>query len=287
MHFQTIDPKPYQLLQELMRDKDIEKAGFVLCGGGALALHLGHRQSTDIDLFSPKKDIGPDQMKAFMEKNFGDRVEVYNQSDLGIRGYLDGIKFDMIKFPYQMQHEPVVAEGIRVLDFMDAASMKLHAVANRGLRRDFYDLAEILQKMPLRELLEHYQKQFSPSPQAMSHTLKSLTFFNDAMADSNKVDVRNGRKWEQVQQIVHTAVRNPREVVSLNAPQKVFPINPHVKKGKAGPTELPQAKANGKVDVAVTTPKSAVGHPLQPSPTIKGPSVAPPSRNDTERPKMR
>lgn len=225
-HLQTIDAKPYQLLQELMTNQDLQKAGFLLCGGGALALHLGHRQSTDIDLFTPRA-ITPDSMRKFMEQTFGSRVEVYSQSDLGVRGFLDGIKFDLIRFPYQMKHPPVTEQNIRLLDLRDAVAMKVHAVANRGLRRDFYDLAEILQKMPLREVLANYQQQFSPSPNALAHTVRALTFFTDAEADSTKVDVRNGRTWDQVKKIMVNAVRFPVQIPSLKAPLKPVPHNPH------------------------------------------------------------
>lgn len=226
-HLQTIDTKPYQLLQELMTNRELEQAGFLLCGGGAIALHLGHRQSTDIDLFTPKA-IPPGAMKKFMEQTFGARVDVYSQSDLGIRGFLDGVKFDMIRFPYQMQHAPLAEQNIRFLDLRDAVAMKVHAVANRGLRRDFYDLAEILQRMPFKEVLENYQRQFSPSPMAMSHTRRALTFFTDAEADSTKVDVRNGRSWDQVKKIMARAVQHPSEIPTLKASRLPKPGNPHL-----------------------------------------------------------
>lgn len=239
-HLQTIDAKPYQLLQELMTNRDLEQAGFLLCGGGALALHLGHRQSTDIDLFTPKA-IPAEAMKKFVEQTFGPRVDVYSQSDLGIRGFLDGVKFDMIRFPYQMQHPPVTEQNIRFLDLKDAVAMKVHAVANRGLRRDFYDLAEILQRMALKEVLANYQCQFSPSPMAMTHTRRALTFFTDAEADSTKVDVRNGRSWDQVKKIMARAVQHPAEIPTLKAPKLTKPQNPHLTelKSSAPAKQLP------------------------------------------------
>ena len=253
-HLQTIDSKPYQLLQELMTNRDLDKAGFMLCGGGALALHLGHRQSTDIDLFTPKA-ITAEAMKKFMEQSFGPRVDVYSQSDLGIRGFLDGVKFDMIRFPYQMQHPPLAEQNIRFLDFRDAVGMKVHAVANRGLRRDFYDLAEILQRMPLKDVLANYQQQFTPSPQAMAHTRRSLTFFTDAEADSTKVDVRNGRSWDQVKKIMARAVQQPSEIPTIKAPQLPIPQNPHLSDQKLT-THSKQMKSQPE------TPSAQVSRPV-------------------------
>ncbi|MCX6213794.1 nucleotidyl transferase AbiEii/AbiGii toxin family protein [Spirosoma sp.] len=253
-HLQTIDAKPYQLLQELMTNRELEQAGFLLCGGGAIALHLGHRQSTDIDLFTPKA-IPPGAMKKFMEQTFGARVDVYSQSDLGIRGFLDGVKFDMIRFPYQMQHAPLAEQNIRFLDLRDAVAMKVHAVANRGLRRDFYDMAEILQRMPLKEVLENYQRQFSPSPMAMSHTRRALTFFTDAEADSTKVDVRNGRSWDQVKKIMARAVQQPSELPTLKAPRLPKP-------GNSPLTDLKSSTLAKPLPSQPKTPSAQVSRPI-------------------------
>jgi hypothetical protein len=201
------------------------------------------RQSTDIDLFTAQK-ITPESMQKYMEKNFGDRVEVYAKSDLGIRGYLDGIKFDMIHFPYPMQHKHARADTIRFLELNDAVAMKVHAVANRGLRRDFYDLAEILQKMPLNEVLLNYQKQFNPSPKAMEHTRRSLTYMGDAEVDSAKVAVRNGRSWDQVRKIIAKAVNSPSQIPYLKEPIKQKATNPHLVLKQSQPIPALAPKVN-------------------------------------------
>ena len=255
-HFQTIDARPYQVLQDLMANHDLKKAEFVLCGGGALALHMGHRQSTDIDLFTPRA-ITPDSIRRFMEKTFGSRVEVYSESDLGIRGFLDGIKFDMIRFPYPMQQAPITSQNVRFLDLRDAVAMKVHAVANRGLRRDFHDLAEILQQMPLKEVLSNYQRQFAPSPSAMAHTTRALTFFTDAEADSTKVAVRNGRTWDQVKRIMGKAVLNPVIIPHLKAPLTPVAQNPYLAQqlAMAAPKRTIGPHGDGNPALAVTQKK--------------------------------
>lgn len=45
-----VHPNTFELIQELYVMSELEK--FVLVGGTALALHIGHRNSIDIDLFS-------------------------------------------------------------------------------------------------------------------------------------------------------------------------------------------------------------------------------------------
>jgi len=230
-YYQTIDPKAYSVLGELMANPQIKANEFVLCGGGALALHLGHRQSTDLDLFT-NRSIGPDQMQQVLSNMFSDRLSLYNQSELGVRAFVDGVKLDMIRFPYDFQHPVVNSGAIRFLEKEDAIAMKLHAVAGRGLRRDFYDLAEILQKVPLSQALLLYKNQFNPSPTAMNHTMKALTYFGDAEKDSNKIDIKNGRTWDQVRRIVQQSIQQPNRIHLVGGTKLIKPENPHERLAK-------------------------------------------------------
>lgn len=226
LHYQSLDTSTYNVLQELMANPTLKEAGFVLCGGTALTLQLGHRMSTDIDLFSPLNVTAP-KMKSFMEKTFGDRLDITSMSDLGIRGFLDGVKLDMIKFPYPMKHSPLEINGLRVLSLNDASAMKLHAAANRGARRDYVDVAELLQKMPFENILTNYQNQFNPSAQALEHTRRAITYFDDAERTTNAIHMLNGRRWETTKQIIRQSVANPRHVQLLPPPKPPLATNPH------------------------------------------------------------
>ncbi len=50
MHKETVEQSTLELLKTLQSDDSLKD--FVLVGGTALALQLGHRKSIDIDLFS-------------------------------------------------------------------------------------------------------------------------------------------------------------------------------------------------------------------------------------------
>ncbi|RZM25734.1 MAG: hypothetical protein EOO88_18215 [Pedobacter sp.] len=226
LHYQSLDTSTFNVLHELMANPTLKEAGFVLCGGTALTLQLGHRMSTDIDLFSPLNVTAP-KMKSYMEKTFGDRLDITSMGDLGIRGFLDGVKLDMIKFPYPMKHSPLEVNGLRVIGLDDASAMKLHAAANRGARRDYVDLAELLQKMPFERILINYQNQFNPSPQALEHTRRAITFFDDAERTTTAIDMLNGRRWETTKQIIRQSVANPRHIQLLPPPKPLLAANPH------------------------------------------------------------
>ncbi len=50
LHTETVAPETLELLSRLMQDSFFNN--FVLVGGTAISLHLGHRISVDLDLFS-------------------------------------------------------------------------------------------------------------------------------------------------------------------------------------------------------------------------------------------
>ena len=227
LHYQTLDARPYQLLGELMNNQTLKDVGFVLCGDSSLALQLGHRMSTDLDLFTNQR-VGPQKLKTFMEQQFGSRIDTYSVNDLGLRAYLDGVKLDLIRFPFDLKHPPLVENNLRILSLSDSSSMKLHAVANRGTRRDYVDLAEVLQKIPFAEVMYNYRNQFSPTPAALDHTKRAVTYFGDAEKTSDKVALLNGRKWDDVKRIVERSVAQPNTIFLKPAALQPVPANPHL-----------------------------------------------------------
>jgi phosphopantetheine adenylyltransferase len=56
LHFNAIEPFTLDLLKSLMTEEYLQQ--FVLVGGTALALHVGHRKSADLALFFDQKVTG-------------------------------------------------------------------------------------------------------------------------------------------------------------------------------------------------------------------------------------
>ena len=62
--------------------------------------------------------------------------------------------------------------------------MKLLAIARRGLRRDFWDLQQIVAAgIPLDAALGAYQRRFGPAAGDLYPVLRALTWFDDAERD--------------------------------------------------------------------------------------------------------
>ena len=69
LHRQTVEPITLELLTTLMQKEYL--TNFVLVGGTALTLQIGHRKSVDLDMFT-WVDMETDLLQQNMETDFTD-----------------------------------------------------------------------------------------------------------------------------------------------------------------------------------------------------------------------
>lgn len=167
-----------------------------LVGGTALALHLGHRVSVDLDFFgkidAPLEDI------VFELSSFAS-VSPISASEMMRFLIVDGIKVDIVNYPYPWIDSPVVENGVTLAGIKDIAAMKLSAITNRGTKKDFIDYYYLLKTYSLKELLDLYVRKFSDAQ--LFTAIKSLTYFQDAGADPMPRMTEN-LDWENVKKSI-------------------------------------------------------------------------------------
>jgi hypothetical protein len=83
--------------------------GFYLAGGTAIALHLGHRQSVDLDFFSLAPSVDLDRTRQAIVQVIPD-AQVLALSDATLRLMVEGTPVDIVRYPYPPLEEP--AAGI-------------------------------------------------------------------------------------------------------------------------------------------------------------------------------
>ena len=71
LHKETIDSKTLELLIDLQKEPLL--SSFNLVGGTALALHLGHRRSVDLDFFTSEA-FDLEEVKMMLVKNYDFKV---------------------------------------------------------------------------------------------------------------------------------------------------------------------------------------------------------------------
>ena len=82
------------------------------------------------------------------------------QLRLGAFLYINDIKGDIIEYPIPFFNIETL-EGIRLASKLDIAAMKINAITNRGTRKDFYDLYELLKEFSLKEIIDSYKEKYN------------------------------------------------------------------------------------------------------------------------------
>jgi predicted nucleotidyltransferase component of viral defense system len=155
---------------------------FYLGGGTAVALHLGHRRSYDLDFFIRDWDFPIDLPRRELAP-LGE-LDVIQEEGKTFIATLDGEQISFFIYPYPLVDSPLMFEGIQIAGLSDLAAMKLDAISSRGTKRDFVDLYQICQNaFPLQEAIQRFERKYADVRYSMIHLLKSLRYFKDAEPD--------------------------------------------------------------------------------------------------------
>lgn len=200
LHYETIIPETHSLLEKLSALPVLEDARLV--GGTALALQLGHRTSVDLDFFG-RINADSEELRDIL-REVG-RVEVASVSKNINIFWINGVKVDMVNYPYPWLDLPIVEDGVRLASLNDIAAMKVSAIVNRGTKKDFIDLYTLLQHFALDEILDMYSRKYSDG--SLFIVMKSLTYFDDAETDPMP-NVLNDTAWDTVKDFLRRVVRN-------------------------------------------------------------------------------
>jgi hypothetical protein len=172
---------------------------FYLAGGTAIASHLGHRRSLDLDLFSFARDADLSQVLDAARAGLP-RFHLVAESEAVLRIRTGDVPVDLVRYAYDLLDPPSsTQEGFPVANLRDLAAMKLAAIARRGLRRDFWDLRAICDaELTLRGAIDAYQQKFGGGSADLYHLLRSLTFFDDAERDPVLPRGMSAKRWGAV-----------------------------------------------------------------------------------------
>jgi len=178
------------LLEALMTIRSF--GAFRLVGGTALALQIGHRNSVDIDLFG-KHDMDELSLSHAL-KRFDESKKLGGSQSIHI--YLvNGIKVDIVNYPYPWLKPPLVWEGIRMAAIEDIAAMKIAAITQRGSKKDFIDLYFLLHQFSMSELMAFYREKITDGNEWLA--LRSIPYFDDADKQPTPT-MFNRYSWDQI-----------------------------------------------------------------------------------------
>lgn len=164
--------------------------GFVLYGGTAIALRLGHRVSVDFDFFS-EKPLDRDAIKAAFpfvahsttiqdrENAWGVLVPGDSEKEHVKVSFFGGVAFGRVGEP------DFTGDGVlQVASLDDLMATKLKVILQRAEAKDYRDIAAMLHAgVSLPQGLASARLLFGPNFQP-SESLKALVYFNDGDLDT-------------------------------------------------------------------------------------------------------
>ena len=158
-----------------------QQVGFVLYGGTAIALHLGHRESLDFDFFR-SEPLDKDQIRAafgFVSgaailQDMPDTLVVLAKMPSGLVkvSFFGGIGFGRVKDPLQTRDDALLVASLD-----DLMATKLKATLDRAEAKDYRDIAEMISAgVSLASGLSAFRQMFDGEP---AQVLRALGYFED------------------------------------------------------------------------------------------------------------
>jgi len=200
LQISTIHPTTLALLKRLQSIPELAETRLV--GGTALALHLGHRLSIDLDLFGT---FDNEIITEILKSEDFDEFYVFSESKAIKRYSINNVKVDIVNYDrYQWLEDVVVDDQIRVAGLKDIAAMKVAAITNRGSKKDFVDMFFMLQVFDIQEILEFYRTKYFDTN--LFFAIISLNYFRDAEKE-NMPQMLIPTTWNDVKERIAAAVK--------------------------------------------------------------------------------
>ena len=200
----TIDPHALDILKKIMRIPELND--FYLVGGTALALNFGHRLSIDLDLFSTNK-FENEKIAQLLSNNFPGFAYRNTNNPIGLFSFIDDVKDDFVQHHYHSLIETIIEnDGIRMFSIADLMAMKIAAIMKRGVKKDFWDIAELLKYYSVEDFIKFYSQKY-PTQQLLVSVPFVLTYFIDAEESEEPVSLK-GQTWPGVKKLIQQKVNN-------------------------------------------------------------------------------
>lgn len=91
----------------------------------------------------------------------------------------------------------IVEDNLRLANMEDVAAMKITAIIGGGTKKDFIDLAFLLDYFSLDEILNFYEKKYPEASRFMA--MKSVAYFDDAEVEPMPYMLKE-KSWDDIKE---------------------------------------------------------------------------------------
>ena len=203
LHIETVESHTFSVLNKLMNMPELKD--FSLVGGTALSLLYGHRMSVDLDLFSIKPFENIKIVKVLKDK-FNDKFIMEDKPvHFGIFCFLDDIKIDLVRHPHPLIKPEQNFDGTRMFSTEDIIAMKVQAILGRGKKKDFWDVAELLNHFTIADFIKFHSEKYT-TQNLLITVPQAITYFADAEESEDPISLKK-QTWESVKESIKAKVR--------------------------------------------------------------------------------
>jgi predicted nucleotidyltransferase component of viral defense system len=158
-----------------------------LGGGTAVAAHLGHRESRDLDFFFHRA-VDLDELKDAIGRLGA--FAVTHESEDTLRGLFGATKIEIFDASrLKRLAKPQDLAGLKVASLQDLMAMKIKVMAERGEMRDYFDVRAIDEEgaISVEEGVELYIERYdvNPAGPALPHLYMAMGDLSDVETDDS------------------------------------------------------------------------------------------------------
>lgn len=212
VYWDTVSIQLRDYLLKLMAAPVLEH--FRLVGGTALSLHLGHRMSVDIDLFTdaPYRSVDFGVVEQFLKATFPYVSGDFGDSPIMGKSYLIGedkdhtVKLDIFYSMDPFFQEVVEVEGIRMASVEEIIAMKVDVIQRGGRKKDFWDLHELLPHYEVDRMIDLHRQRFEWTHER-EVIIPDFTEFKAADLDFDPICLRS-KEWVFIKEDFEEALEN-------------------------------------------------------------------------------
>ena len=153
------------------------RGSFGLVGGTALALHIGHRESVDFDLFTTE----PLSHARLRQKvvGFGKNIQTLFENPVEYTVLVDGVKVTFLQYPFPLVYTVPLTDTILLPDILTLSAMKAYALGRRAKWKDYVDLYFVMKEYhSLSEIVAKAEELFG-SEFSEKNFRSQLAYFQD------------------------------------------------------------------------------------------------------------
>ena len=153
---------------------------FVLAGGTAIMLQIGHRRSYDFDCFCEDEELS-DDLYTKIRRAFGNTTKVRTKSsELLTLTTQENIEITFVCHPYAPLRQTLRTSSLPLFHLDDLAANKAYTLGRRPAWRDYVDLFFLLtwKRYALDSIIKLAEKKFKGEFNAKLF-LQQLTYYGD------------------------------------------------------------------------------------------------------------